>query len=280
LPFNCYSKITACETISMNCNQHCKHFLLTPTKFIIFESYFLKPKFFTKMKKIYFLTMFLFSALMINAQTMVTFAVDMNEVDAAEFDPATDVMKIGGDFQGWSPDDTVMEDTDGNGVYAVTVEVSEATIAFKYVINAWETNEFHPDTPGVPGDCTVDDGGGNINRSEDIPAGDPYSIPVYKYNTCDVSDLGPTAVKELTTIQNLKITPNPTSGIAVITFSNSNNANHNVTIASVTGQVVKRYSNVSGTNLEIDTQNLTSGMYFVTFQNELGELGTEKLIVR
>ncbi len=231
----------------------------------------------TSMKKFYFLTMFLFSAFLINAQTMVTFAVDMNGV--AEFDPSSDVMKIGGDFQGWNPDDTVMEDPDGNGVYAVTVDISAATILFKFVINAWETNEFHPDTPGTPGDCTLDDGGGNVNRTETIPSGSSYALPVYIYNTCDISD-NAVNIAEITTIQDLKITPNPTSDLAVVTFSNVNNANHDVVVTSVTGQTVKRYNNISGNSLEIDAKDLSAGMYFVTFRNELGEQGTEKLMVK
>ncbi len=228
------------------------------------------------MKKIYFLTVLLFSAFLINAQTMVTFAVDMNDV--AEFDPASDVMKIGGDFQGWNPDDTVMEDADGNGVYSVTVSINAPNILFKFVINAWETNEFHPNTPGTTGDCTVDDGS-NVNRTEAI-SGTTMDLPVYIYNTCDVSENGITNTNEITTIEDVKITPNPASDIAVVTFSNINNAEHIVTLTSMTGQIVKNYNGVTGSNLEIDTNNLAAGMYFVTFQNELGEVGSEKLIVR
>ena len=155
------------------------------------------------MKKFYFLTMFLFAALLINAQTMVTFAVDMNGV--TEFTAGTNVLKVAGDFQGWDVDTapTELTDPDGNGVYAVTVSVDAASISYKYVIDAWGTNEFHPDFPGTPtDDCTLDDGAGNINRIADI-SGATQNLPVYIYNTCDVSDLG-VNVNELTTIQDLE----------------------------------------------------------------------------
>lgn len=76
------------------------------------------------------------------------------------------------------------------------------------------------------------------------------------------------------------VTPNPMTDRTVVSFSNEDNNAYNVFVTSLTGQVVRAYNNVTGTNLEIERGNLSAGMYFVTFRGETGKIATTKLVVR
>ncbi len=232
------------------------------------------------MKKYYSLALFLVLALWANANTIII-AVDMNGV--SEFDPASDVMKVGGDFNGWTPDNTVLTDDNGNGVYVGTFDLDltfGGVILFKFVINAWETNEFHPNTPGVPGDCTIEDGGGNINRTFTLPATtEDFVMPVFKYNTCDISDLL-SAVSDISTIKNIKVAPNPFELNTLITLDTPDNSAHDILITSMTGKVVRQLHNVRDKVINIERGNLAAGVYFITFKNDKGELGSQKLIIQ
>lgn len=233
------------------------------------------------MKKIYTSMFFMALAFFATAQVSVEFSIDMNGVE--EFDPAADVMKVGGDFQGWSDADTPMEDPDGNGVYTVTVEGIDpgASLFYKFIINAWETNEFGASTPGTPGDCTVDDGAGNINRMSSVPADatGTYVLPVYKYNTCEVSELASNVVNPTSTIQGITISPNPFADRAVLTLDTPVTTAHDVRITNVNGQVVRNIQGFMGQSLEISRDNLAAGMYFVMLTNQKGEIATSRLMV-
>lgn len=232
------------------------------------------------MKKYYFLAVFMMLGVLVGAQIPVTFAVDMNDVP--DFDPTVDVMRIGGDFQGWSPANTTMTDDDGNGVWSVTVtEGIDAgqSILFKFVINDWGTNEFIDGAPAT-GDCYIDDGAGNVNRQYVIPSDvTEHMMPIYLYNACEESTLS-VSVKEISTIQGIKVSPNPIVGVSVVTFENPTNAAHDITLSSITGQALRSWNGVTGTSLEVAKGDLPAGLYLLTFQNELGEIGAQKLIVQ
>lgn len=233
------------------------------------------------MKKIYTSILFIGLAFFATAQVTIELSVDMNGV--AEFDPASDVMKVGGDFQGWSDADTPMADDDGDGVYTVMVEGIDAgsTLLFKFIINEWETNEFHPDTPGEPGDCTIEDGGGNINRQEDVPADATatYALPTYKYNSCEVSELSSNVVNPTSTIKGITIAPNPFTDRAVLTLDTPVFEAHDIRITNINGQVVKNIQGFQGQSLEINRDNLTAGMYFLMLTNQKGEIATSRLMI-
>ena len=233
------------------------------------------------MKKIYFLFVFAFMAFAtVNAQLNVTFAVDMNN---ESFDPANDVITLGGDFQSWSPGNEAFDDSDGNGVYTYTYEgvISPGQeLLFKFVINTWGTNEFSDGT-APSGDCAVDDGAGNVNRTFSIPsdATGTYMLPIYIYNTCDESTL-PVGVKGLSSVSEWSVAPNPANNFTTVNFTTTGNTDHHVTVTSLTGQIVKQFNSVNGSSLEISTLDMAAGMYFVTLSNDLGELATQKLIVQ
>lgn len=228
------------------------------------------------MKKFYFLALFAFAAFTASAQVNVVFSVDMN--DAALSDG--DIITLGGDFQTWAPGAEVFTDEDGNGVYAYTYELVAGTdILYKFVINGWGTNEFGEEG-AMEGECNLADADGNLNRNFTIPADATGTLvlPTYIYNTCELSSLS-VNTNNISTIQGVKFTPNPATDRTLISFENNANEAHNITVTSMTGQVVSTLT-TTGNTAELSVTDFAAGMYFVTFRNEAGEQGTEKLIVR
>ncbi len=232
------------------------------------------------MKKFYFLVLFAFAAFTMNAQVSVTFSVDMNDAALAD----GDIITLGGDFQSWAPAAEVFTDEDGNGVYTYTYDsdfglTAGQEIRFKYVINGWGTNEFGEEG-AEPGDCNEDDGQGNINRVFLIPADAEGNVvvPTYIYDSCELSELS-VNTNNISTIEGVKFTPNPATDRTWISFENNANEAHNIIVTSMTGQVVSSLT-TTGNTAELSVADFAAGMYFVTFRNEAGEQGTEKLIVR
>ncbi len=92
-------------------------------------------------------------------------AVNMTrQIQIANFDPETDVVRAAGSFQDWSPADAPdMSDPDGNATYVVTYEVKpNQTYAYKFVIGTdWGNNESDP------------------NREFTVGANDTAAAPVY-----------------------------------------------------------------------------------------------------
>lgn len=224
------------------------------------------------MKKIYSLILFAFAAFSLNAQVTVVFSVDMNDAILAE----GDIVTIGGDFQSWTPGAEQLADNNGDGVYVITYELNAGQdILWKFVINDWGTNEFGDNM--MTGECNDVEG----NRFATIPADETgfYYLPTYVYDSCETSALS-VDVADLTTISGVKFTPNPAFDRTLITFSNPTNAAHDIIVTSMTGQVVSTLNKVTGNNAALNVADFAKGMYFVTFRNEAGEQGTEKLIVK
>ena len=230
---------------------------------------------FNKMKKFYFLALFAFAAFTINAQVNVVFSVDMNDASVAD----GDIVTIGGDFQGWMPGAETFADDNENGVYSYTYTTDAGImpgqeILCKFVINDWGTNEFGDNMQFE--DCTNVEG----NRIFTIPADaeGTYVLPTFIYNTCQISTLS-VNTNDISTIEGVKFTPNPATDRTLISFENPANETHNIVVTSMTGQVVSTLT-TTGNSAELSVADFATGMYFVTFRNEAGEQGTEKLIVR
>ncbi len=110
--------------------------------------------------------------------TAVTFQVDMsNETVSA------DGVHVAGSFQGWDPAGTQLSDDDMDGVYAVTVDISDSLLAadfggiqFKYVNgNAWGADEATPEACAAPG---------STNRQANITEQTPTVLDVVCFGSC------------------------------------------------------------------------------------------------
>lgn len=223
------------------------------------------------MKTLYTLTLSLFCLVgVLHAQTQVQFAVDMN--GAENFDPDTDTLRVAGNFQGWTPRDAtganILTDDDGNGVYAVTLPVSPGEIQFKYVINIWDGsggfNEFSGTTPILSADTScinADD-----NRIESIPADSSLSLPVYVYNSCDVSDLVVSSTRNLAQLRGVTLAPNPMRDRALMQLPEV--SDYTVRIMDVTGRVVRTERLDAQRQYVVTRDNLPGGIYLIDVVDE------------
>lgn len=239
------------------------------------------------MKKFYVLLFSAVFAITLNAQVEVTFAVDMN-VEAASTDGVfvtgnwMDDAGLGGEWQEPGTNmDAQLTDSDGDKVYTLTVMLPDGDYQFKYANgNGWANAEAGGDSDNYQADLSscggVDNGFGGYNRTFTI-AGSALAITPYEFNSCNVSTVD---VTEISTLSDVTIAPNPAADFTIVTYANPNNANHDIIVTSLTGQVVKQFYNIVDNTVRIETQDLTAGMYFITFRNELGEQGTEKFIVK
>ncbi len=73
--------------------------------------------------------------------------------------------------------------------------------------------------------------------------------------------------------------PNPFKDFTYLTFNNSEGKVYSLNIMNVTGQVVRSYSNIISSAVEIKRENLASGVYFAVLRSADGRFLTEKLIV-
>lgn len=162
------------------------------------------------------------------------------------------------------------------GWYETTINMCEPAFAFVFSNGPVSSNA---NVEGFPNSadrgCVVDNGVGGFNRVFTRLDGTAKTI-AYTFNTCNVLNTGIDNSKlEATSIN---MFPNPSNESTTISF-NDNAAKHNVTVSDVTGRVVAKY-NSTEKSINVNTQNLNAGVYFVSIQNERNESASLKLMVR
>lgn len=171
---------------------------------------------------------------------------------------------VAGDFQSWSSTNTIMYHFDDApaGVYEV--------ISYVFPNNTYEYKFYNGNSSGdaetVAGSCTV---GGN--RSENITSDIVLNTVCFSY----CSDCT-TGADEMSNNVSIKMYPNPTTNSAKIEFKNSDNKN--IIITDMNGKIVREYSSVFDTSLQIQKDNLMSGIYFVNVRYDDNSTVKEKLI--
>lgn len=98
----------------------------------------------------------------------------------------------------------------------------------------------------------------------------------FVWNSCETV----ASTREISTIQGLRVFPNPFSRSTVIEFENATGAVHHLVITDITGKVVKMENNIRDNRIEVSREGMPAGMYFATLRNNRGELITQKLIVQ
>jgi hypothetical protein len=86
-----------------------------------------------------------------------------------------------------------------------------------------------------------------------------------------------TDVPEITSLNNVKVFPNPVSSDVNIQIDESKISNYQVNIVNLTGQTIfsKTYSNPS---ISINTDGFTSGIYLLNVKTDDGSLYSQKLL--
>ena len=87
------------------------------------------------------------------------------------------------------------------------------------------------------------------------------------------------AAQDLRSDVTVTTAPNPFKEFTYLTFSNPEGKVYSLNITNVTGQVVRSYSNITSSAVEIKRESLASGVYFAVLRNADGRFLTEKLIV-
>ena len=106
----------------------------------------------------------------------VTFQVDMSD-----YTGSYGAVNLNGGFAGWCGSCITMDDSDGDMVYTVTVDIAADTIEYKFTLDGWTAQEEF--AGGESCTSTID---GFTNRSYIVAA--DATLPVVCYNSCDACD--------------------------------------------------------------------------------------------
>ncbi len=188
----------------------------------------------------------------------ITLSVDMNCYTGTA--SVANGVYVNGTFNGWNGTSNPMDDSDGDGVYSVTLTLTLPSFEYKFTVDGWTDQEFFDTTYA----CTKTSGA-FTNRFLEM-TGDT-TLPVFGWNECvPCANVG---ISEELTAFTLK--PNPASDVLFV--ENTNGTSSNVFVYSITGTLVmsERFEN----EIRLDVASLPRGMYIVRMEN-----GMEEKVVR
>jgi len=110
---------------------------------------------------------------------MVTFSVDMNQY-AGSADYIAEGVHFNGTDNGWCGTCEPMDDSDGDGVYAVTRMMATGDMDYKFVVGNWSDSDQFPEV--ILG-CTNDGSTGFINRMITVTV--DVVLPTVCFSSCD-----------------------------------------------------------------------------------------------
>jgi hypothetical protein len=195
--------------------------------------------------------------------TLVRYLVDMQNAGSV----STNGVHVGGNFQGWNSSKNILYNFDASTVYEVITYVTNGTYEYKYY-----NGNTSGDIETISGACTVN-GNRQINVTTDIV----LDALCYSYCTDCANALG---IASHSTNQSSILSPNPAENYANINFADGENVTE-VIIVDQLGRQVKNYDNVNSTSLQIETNDMQSGIYFVSvFGKNSLVLESLKLIVK
>ncbi len=216
----------------------------------------------------------------------VTFQVDMTWEIEQGMTVSASTVKIAGNFTtngaaiaDWTPPSSPTFTAIGNDIYEVTINFpgtsAGQSLQYKFLNTAttWgDCGEEQECFGADSGDCT--NGAPDYNRLLVIP--DAATTFCYTYNTCLGCNL-PNSTRDLVELP-MTIAPNPFSSKAIVTF-HTPLAGAEARLTSMTGQLVRTYQ-VDGTQLTIEKDALTPGMYFFNVVTENGVSAAQKLVIQ
>jgi hypothetical protein len=98
--------------------------------------------------------------------------------------------------------------------------------------------------------------------------------------TPNVDVCSPLSVNEFGSAQNnFKLYPNPINTTSTLEFDNPQNENCSLIIYNSIGQILQTVHDIKGDKIEIERQNLTSGLYFFRIDSETQTIANGKLII-
>ena len=233
-------------------------------------------------------------------QTTVTYMVDVTPyVAVTPIGP--NGLRLGGNFAAtggmngalpmadWSDTDPSGAMTDmGNNIWGISVTYPSTTVGtqqlFKFINSNWGTNEGSAASSIASGGCGVDDGGGNINRTLDIPASNvAYQFCWELCTKCDGSPaLVTSSINNISSVASFNVYPNPVSETATITYSLSTTSTVSMEILNAIGQRISTTDfgkqNPGTFANRVGVAELAEGIYFVRL-NVSGKSTTYRMSV-
>lgn len=194
---------------------------------------------------------------------MATFNVDMSSQTVAG-----GVFLSGQLINGWSADATPMDDTDGDGIYSVTVELGAGIVEYKFV-NGSAYEEFSEEGP-----CNITDPSGQfINRLLLMEEKDTV-LGAYVFETCDIS----TNTNDLVFDETLfTVVPTVTSDFVNVKWSET--GDKTLRVYSVNGQLMSEVAiNANEREYTLDVQAFAKGLYLINLTTDT-KVGLKKMIV-
>lgn len=216
-----------------------------------------------------------------NIAAAVTFRVDMS---SESLGPGGLFLAGSLQAQPWTKNVDKLSDANGDDIYEITLDVAPGEHEYKFY-----NGDYTQGSPTGGDDQFAEGqgynfndngcgclGGGFNNRLLNVVSGPPVTLPVYVYNSCQVTS----ATHDLSTAANIRIYPNPASRNAYLEFEGAQSGEHSVLIVNQFGQTVRTYESFAGQQLQIQKGNLVPGLYFVTLRNAKGESATLKLNIQ
>lgn len=192
----------------------------------------------------------------------ITFAVSMNQTTVSP----QGVWLIG-DFTNpqWQSGATQMTDTDGDGVFTATVNVSgQAEIKYKFV-NGDVNTPANEENTGID-TCGVANGIGGYNRTH-IRTGSPEVLPAPCFNSCVICFVG---VNENEVVESLQVFPNPVTDQLNLSFNSAVSQDLTIRVMNNLGQIVttQTLEKVYGSKLiQMNSSNWSTGIYTLQISN-------------
>jgi hypothetical protein len=174
---------------------------------------------------------------------LLRFRVDMTK----QF-PATNRPHVEGNFQSWNTTTTALyayNDT----MYQYIAYVTAGTYEFKYI-----NGNAAADVETVPSPCATA-GNRSVVVSADVVL-DPVCFSFCK--SCENVD----GILKHTPHKKLTLFPNPSDEYTLLQFNDSE-PSHTVLITDITGKIVRDYERSGSPELQIDREQLNSGLYFI-----------------
>ncbi len=228
------------------------------------------------MKKFYFLSLFLVLTASLQAVT-VTLRVDMVGVTVAAGGvfAAGNFQVAAGGAADWTPGVVQLTRQGTTTVYSKVVTLPAGSYEFKFLngtngVGMWQDpGGAQLSEQGVTAAC-----GANGNRTITVPNSATYFVPMYKYDTCNLS---PLSNDETALNVSVSVSPNPMSNYTLVAIGG--NASYTVTMSNVLGQTVRTFLEVTEGEVRIAREGLNSGIYFLNIRNREGKFTTQKLVV-
>lgn len=192
---------------------------------------------------------------------LIRFKVDMQNQTVSAAKP-----HVAGTWQSWNTaknilysfNDTVYE-------YIAYIDTNAVNCEFKYI-----NGNLNTDYETVPAGCAT-----SGNRNFLVPH--DTVLEVVCFSAC-YSCSAIAGISENMKMKELKLFPNPTNDFTILHF-NDTDILHSVYIRDITGRIIRSYRDHNNTELRIEKETLTPGIYFVTVLNSKKNSATLKLVI-